>query len=155
MVALPIKNCIFSFLNILPRVSARYIILTFSRRYTNFFRNENSKNICENFSSSICWLRLKILFLWKWIATFSHILPRVFAHYYDIFAYFTSNICSLLRHFCKFYLEYLLITADFCKFYLEYLLITSSFFHILPRISANYFYYDIFANFILNICSSH
>ena len=55
--------------------------------------------------------------------TFLHILSRISAHYYDIFAYFTSNICSLLRHFCKFYLEYLLITTTFL--------------HILPRIFAH------------------
>ena len=41
----------------------------------------------------------------------------------DIFANFTSNICSLLRHFFIFYLEYLLITTTFL--------------HILPRISAD------------------
>ena len=55
----------------------------------------------------------KWFFLWKWIPTFLHILPRVSAHYIRILAYFTSNICSLRRHFCIFYLEYLLITMDF------------------------------------------
>ena len=108
-VAYELKNWTFSFLHILPRVSARYIFLTFSRRYTYFFRNENMKNICENFTSNICWLGLKMLFFMKMNC--------------DIFANFTSNICSLLRHFCKFYLEYLLITTTFL--------------HILPRISAH------------------
>eukprot|EP00493_Phyllostaurus_siculus_P020501 UN20826 len=42
----------------------------------------------------------------------------------NIFAYFTSSICSLRRHFCRFYLEYLLITSVFL--------------HILPRISAHF-----------------
>ena len=109
-VAYQLKKLDVFILHILPRVSARYILLTFSRRYTHFFRNENIKNICENFSSSIYWLRLKILFFMKMNC--------------DIFAYFTSSICSLLRHFCIFYLEYLLITTTFL--------------HILPRVSAHY-----------------
>ena len=97
------------FLHILPRVSDHYIFLTFSRRYSYFFRNENMKNICENFTSNICWLRLKLIFFMKMNS--------------NIFANFTPNICSLPLHFCIFYLEYLLITITFL--------------HILPRISAH------------------
>ena len=63
------------FLHILPRVSDHYIFLTFSRRYSYFFRNENMKNICENFTSNICWLRFNYYIL------FLHILPRVSDHY--------------------------------------------------------------------------
>ena len=56
-----------------------------------------------------------------------------------IFAYLTSSICSLRRHFCIFYLEHLFITTSSLHiFYLEYLLITTSFLHILPRVSAHY-----------------
>ena len=100
-----------------------YIFLTFSRRHNYFFRNENMKNIYENFTSNICWLRLKIIFFMKMNS--------------NIFANFTSNICSLPLHFCIFYLEYLLITITFL--------------HILHRISAHYRY--IFAYFASNICS--
>ena len=111
------------FLHILPRVSDHYIFLTFSRRYSYFFRNENMKNICENFTSNICWLRLKIIFFMKMNS--------------NIFANFTSNICSLLRHFCKFYLEYLIITAYFWIFYLEYLLISVKRFYVTPNCAYN------------------
>ena len=86
------------------------LILTFSRRYSYFFRNENNKIMWEDFTSSICWLRSKMIFFMKMNS--------------NIFAYFTSSICSLRRHFCIFYLEYLLIT--------------SAFLHILPRISAHF-----------------
>ena len=97
-----------------PRVSDHYILLTFFWRYIYFFRNENMKNICENLTSNICWLRLKIIFFMKMKC--------------DIFANFTSNICSLLLHFYVFYLEYLLITSHFCKFNLGYLLILVTWF---------------------------
>ena len=116
------------FLHILPRISAHYIFLTFSRRYSYFFRNENIKIMCEDFTSNICWLRSKIFFLMKMNC--------------DIFENFTSNICSLrenfwfllsrrynsfsemilknylfhLQHFHKFYLKYLLITWTFLIF---------------------------------------
>ena len=123
---LPLKSsffmgCVISFrwfsrkcsLHILPRVSVRYIFWTFSRRYTYFFRNENMKNICENFTSNICWLGLKILFFMKMncdiyleylliTTTFLQILPRISAHYYDIFVNFASNICSLQQIFASF-----------------------------------------------------
>ena len=72
-------------LHIFPRVSDHYIFLTFSRRYSYFFRNENMKNICEKFTSNIWWLRLKIIFLYE----------------------------NEFQHFCKFYFEYLLITVTF------------------------------------------
>ena len=72
------------------------LILTFSRRYSYFFRNENNKIMWEDFTSSICWLRSKMIFFMKMNS--------------NIFAYFTSSICSLHPYSCIFYLEYLLIT---------------------------------------------
>ena len=100
----------FLFLHVLPRVSNHYIFLTFSRRYSYFFRNENIKIMREDSTSNMCWLRSKIFLFMKINC--------------DIFANFNSNICSLRRYFCIFDLEYLLITTTFL--------------YILPRISANY-----------------
>ena len=86
------------------------LILTFYRRHSYFFRNENNRIMWEDFTSSICWLRSKMIFFMKMNS--------------NIFAYFTSSICSLHPYSCIFYLEYLLITSVFL--------------HILPRISAHF-----------------
>ena len=59
------KKWIPTFLHILPRIYAHYIFLTFFRRYSCIFRNENIKIIWEHFTSNMCWLGLQMFFLWR------------------------------------------------------------------------------------------
>eukprot|EP00493_Phyllostaurus_siculus_P020496 UN20821 len=53
----------------------------------------------ENEFQHFCIFYLEYLLI---TATFLQILPRVSAHYVDIFAYFTSNICSFHSQDFKF-----------------------------------------------------
>ena len=51
-----------SCLHILPRIFDHYIMLKFSRRYSYFFRNENDKIMCEDFTSNIFFMKINTLF---------------------------------------------------------------------------------------------
>ena len=115
----------------------RHMFLTFSRRYSNFFRNENMKSICEYFASNICWLGLKILFFMKMNCDIFANFTSNICSLRQIFAYFTSNICSLRHNICwsrdiifvlLFLLEHVLniqsLHLYFYILYLDYLAIT-------------------------------
>ena len=115
-----------TFLQILPRISAHYIILTFSRRYSYFFRNEK-KNYVRGFYLKYLLISIRNNFFMKLNC--------------DIFENFTSNICSSQWSHWNGFLESI---ATFSEIHSE-LCAT-----ILPGISTHYNF--IFATFIPNIC---